>query len=99
MQGQILQQGEYNSLHRDMMVGFGRWEFDPLDIENPFPNGEGSVHLWHGAEDRIVPVIISRYLAEKLQWIHYHELPDAGHMFPLADGMADTIVRSLLLGD
>jgi len=82
-----------------MMVGFGRWEFDPLDIENPFPNGEGSVHLWHGAEDRIVPVIISRYLAEKLQWIQYHELPDAGHMFPLADGMADTIVRSLLLGD
>ena len=98
-QGQILQQGEHNSLHRDMMVGFGHWEFDPMDLENPFPNGEGSVHLWHGAEDRIVPVIMSRYLAQKLPWVQYRELPDAGHMFPLADGMADIIVRSLLLGD
>lgn len=97
--GQILQQGEYESLHRDMMVGFGTWKFDPLDLDNPFPNGEGAVHLWHGAEDRIAPVIMSRYITQKLPWIHYHELPDAGHMFPLADGMADTIVRSLLLGD
>ncbi|ONK57424.1 uncharacterized protein A4U43_C09F380 [Asparagus officinalis] len=98
-QDQILQQGEYNSLHRDMMVGFGHWEFDPTDLENPFPNGEGSVHLWHGAEDRIVSVITSRYLSQKLPWVRYHELQDAGHMFPLADGMADSMVQSLLLGD
>lgn len=95
--GQITQQGEYNSLHRDMMVGFGRWKFSPLDIQNPFPNNEGSVHLWHGAEDRIVSVAMSRYIAQKLPWIKYHELPEAGHMFPLSDGMPDTIVKLLLI--
>lgn len=97
--GQIVQQGEYNSLHRDMLVGFGTWEFDPMDLSNPFPDSEGAVHLWHGAEDRIVPAIMSRYISQKLGWIRYHEVPDAGHMLPLVDGMADAIVASLLVGD
>nr|CAD1822940.1 unnamed protein product [Ananas comosus var. bracteatus] len=51
---QIRQQGEFESLHRDMM---------------------------------------------KLPWVHYHELPTAGHMFPAADGMADVIVKELLTKD
>ncbi|KAH9738271.1 AB hydrolase-1 domain-containing protein [Citrus sinensis] len=93
------QQGEYESLHRDMMVGFGTWEFDPLDLKNPFPNNEGSVHLWHGDEDRLVPVILQRYIVQRLPWIHYHELSGAGHMFPFADGMSDTIVKAVLTGD
>ncbi|XP_020581550.1 uncharacterized protein LOC110025425 [Phalaenopsis equestris] len=96
---QIRQQGEYESLIRDMIVGFGDWEFDPMDIENPFPGKEGSVHLWHGTEDFIVPVSLSRYVSQKLPWVKYHELTHAGHLFPLADGMADVIVRKLLLGD
>lgn len=82
-----------------MIVGFGNWEFSPMDLENPFPNGEGSIHLWHGAKDLIVPVTFSRYIGGNLPWIHYHELPEAGHLFPAADGMADAIVKSLLLGD
>ncbi|KAI0491499.1 hypothetical protein KFK09_025759 [Dendrobium nobile] len=96
---QIRQQGEYESLHRDMIVGFGKWEFDPMDLQNPFPNKEGTVHLWHGTEDLVVPVILSRYISQKLRWVQYHELTDAGHMFPLADGMPDAIVRKLLLED
>ncbi|XP_010912273.1 uncharacterized protein [Elaeis guineensis] len=96
---QIKQQGEFESLHRDMMVGFGNWEFSPLDLDNPFPNNEGAVHLWHGAEDLIVPVSMSRYIAQRLSWVRYHELPEAGHMFPIADGMADAIVKTLVLGD
>ncbi|KAG0487501.1 hypothetical protein HPP92_009596, partial [Vanilla planifolia] len=96
---QIRQQGEYESLHRDMIVGFGSWEFDPMDLKNPFPNNEGSIHLWHGTEDFIVPVSLSRYISQKLPWVKYHELPDAGHLFPLADGMSDAIVRKLVLGD
>ncbi|CAA0837850.1 alpha/beta-Hydrolases superfamily protein [Striga hermonthica] len=71
------QQGVFESLHRDTMIGFGRWEFDPTDIENPFSKGEGSVHLWQGDDDRLVPVSLQRYIAEKLPWIHYHELPGA----------------------
>jgi len=54
MQHQVRQQGEYESLHRDMMVGFGKWSWSPLELEDPFPGGEGKVHLWHGAEDLIV---------------------------------------------
>ncbi|KAG6436371.1 hypothetical protein SASPL_101268 [Salvia splendens] len=31
------QQGVYESLHRDMIVAFGAWEFDPMEINDPFP--------------------------------------------------------------
>ncbi|GAV80197.1 Abhydrolase_6 domain-containing protein [Cephalotus follicularis] len=96
---QVKQQGEYESLHRDLMVGFGTWEFDPMDMENPIPNNEGSVHLWHGDEDGFVPVTLQRYIAQRLPWIHYHELTGAGHMFPYADGMCDTIIKLLLTGE
>uniref|UniRef100_A0A0A9F6S7 AB hydrolase-1 domain-containing protein n=1 Tax=Arundo donax TaxID=35708 RepID=A0A0A9F6S7_ARUDO len=95
----VRQQGEHESLHRDMMVGFGKWSWSPLQMEDPFPAGEAKVHLWHGAEDLIVPVALSRYISERLPWVRYHELPTAGHLFPIADGMADVIVKMLLLGD
>ncbi|KAJ9159790.1 hypothetical protein P3X46_025264 [Hevea brasiliensis] len=93
------QQGEFESLHRDLMVGFGKWEFDPMDIENPFPNNEGSVHLWHGDEDRMVPITLQRYVAQKLPWIHYHELPGAGHLFPYVPRVSEAILKALLLSE
>ncbi|ONM17736.1 uncharacterized isoform X1 [Zea mays] len=98
---QVRQQGEHDSLHRDMMVGFGKWDWSPLEMENPFAGGqdEVKVYLWHGVEDLYVPVQLSRYISERLPWVIYHELPTAGHLFPVADGMPDAIVRSLLLGD
>ncbi|KAK4431128.1 hypothetical protein Salat_0874900 [Sesamum alatum] len=95
-----IQQGVYESLHRDMMVGFGHWDFDPMNLENPFVDGQGSVHVWHGAEDGMVPVILQRYIAKKLPWIQYHELPNAGHLFAYADSSAkDAILNALLKGD
>lgn len=99
MQSQVLQQGAFESNHRDLMIGFGRWEFDPMDLQNPFPKGEGTVHIWHGDEDRLVPVILQRYIAERLPWIHYHELPGCGHFFPYVDGIGESILRALLLGE
>lgn len=98
-EAQVRQQGEYESVHRDLMIGFGTWEFDPMDLKNPFPNNEGSVHLWHGDEDGIVPVTLQRYIARRLRWIHYHELAGAGHMFPFADGMGNAIIKTLLSGE
>ncbi|GJT58039.1 putative alpha/beta hydrolase fold protein [Tanacetum coccineum] len=95
---QVRQQGEFESIHRDLNIGFGAWEFDPMDIENPFPNNEGSVHMWQGDEDILVPATLQRYIAQQLPWINYHELKDAGHMFPYADGMSDSILKALLLG-
>lgn len=96
---QIRQQGEFMTLHLDMIIGFGSWDFSPLDLENPFPNNKGSVHLWHGDDDAMVPVIPNRYIGEKLPWIRYHEVPGAGHMFLYADGFSDTIVKTLVLGE
>lgn len=98
-QSKARQQGEHESLHRDMTVGFGKWGWSPLEMENPFPGGEADVHLWHGAEDLIVPVSLSRHIAERLPWVRYHELPTAGHLFPVADGMGDVILRTMLLGE
>ncbi|XP_031268723.1 uncharacterized protein LOC116127209 [Pistacia vera] len=94
---QVLQQGAFESNHRDMMIGFGSWEFDPMDLQNPFPDGEGSVHIWQGDEDRLVPVILQRYIAKRLPWIQYHELQGGGHLFPLLDGMSESILKALLL--
>ncbi|XP_043700567.1 uncharacterized protein LOC122651296 [Telopea speciosissima] len=96
---QVNQQGKFESLFRDMIIGFGDWEFDPIGLENPFPHNECSVHLWQGDEDRLVPVTLQRYIAGKLPWIHYHELIGSGHMFPCIDGMNEAVVKALLLGE
>ncbi|CAO2832999.1 unnamed protein product [Amaranthus hypochondriacus] len=96
--GHSKQQGEFESLHRDMMIGFGSWEFSPMDLTDPFANKQGSVHLWQGNEDTLVPVSMQRFIAQRLSWIKYHEVEGAGHLFPFAEGMAEAILRSLLLG-
>lgn len=101
---EVKQQGVFEALHRDMIVAFGEWDCSPLELElelgNPPPGEkEVAVHLWHGADDRVVTPIMSRHIARQLPWIRYHELPDAGHLFMLADGMADRIVKTLVLSD
>ncbi|ANM60131.1 alpha/beta-Hydrolases superfamily protein [Arabidopsis thaliana] len=93
---EVRQQGIHESINRDMIVGFGNWEFDPLELENPFLNREGSVHLWQGDEDMLVPVTLQRYIADKLPWLHYHEVAGGGHFFPLAKGVVDEIVKTAL---
>ncbi|KAM0045884.1 putative dihydrolipoyllysine-residue acetyltransferase [Helianthus debilis subsp. tardiflorus] len=83
-------QGEFESLHRDLNIGFGKWDFDPLDLKNPYPSNDGSVHLWMGDEDLIVPVTLQRYIAQELEWIKYHEVTGGGHLFAFADGDTKT---------
>lgn len=51
-QEKINQQGDYESLHRDVMVGYGNWGFDPSDITNSFPENEVSVHIWQAKGDK-----------------------------------------------
>lgn len=82
-----------------MIVGFGKCEFDPMDLKNPFPDGEGAVHLWHGEEDGFVPVTLQRYIAGKLPWVHYHEVPGAGHLLSLAPDNKEAILKTLLVGE
>lgn len=90
------QQGVYESLHRDIMTGYAKWEFDPMDLSNPFPDNEGSVHIWQGGEDRIIPSRVNRYISEKLPWIQYHEVPEAGHLLIFESKHWETILRALL---
>ncbi|CAL5424012.1 unnamed protein product [Camellia sinensis] len=97
-QEKIQQQGIYESLYRDILVGYSKWDFGPLDIANPFPNNEGSIHIWQGREDRIIPSLMNRYIAEKLPWIRYHEVPDAGHLMMFNSTVCEPILRELFLG-
>ncbi|XP_031737826.1 uncharacterized protein LOC101206403 isoform X2 [Cucumis sativus] len=94
---QIRQQGEYESLHQDLNVGFSSWEFSPLDLKNPFPHNNGSIHIWQGDDDRVVSPKLQRYIAEKLPWIRYHEVSGAGHLFSYADKVYDSVITALLL--
>ncbi|XP_038701240.1 uncharacterized protein LOC119998094 isoform X2 [Tripterygium wilfordii] len=93
---QVRQQGVHESIIRDMKVSFGSWEFDIMDLQNPFPSSEVSVHLWQGDEDRIVPVALQRYIAQRLPWIHYHEVSGSGHLLPYVDGMCDAVIKTML---
>lgn len=97
IQEKILQQGEYESLYRDIIAGYANWEFDPADVQNPFPNNEGSVHIWQGLEDKIIPYSLNRYLSQKLPWIRYHEVPDGGHLLAFERNFCEAIIRDLLL--
>lgn len=85
------QQGVFESIHRDIIVSFGKWPFSPLDLHNPFI----PVHVWQGDEDYLVPAVMQRYIAQQLPWIEYHELPGHGHILCRVPGLADEIVTSL----
>ena len=87
----------FESLHRDVMIGFGNWGFSPTEISNPFPDNDGSVHIWQGYEDRIIPYQMNRYISQKLPWIHYHEVPNGGHLFIMKSSQCEDIIRALLL--
>lgn len=95
----VRQQGEADSLYKDLKIGFGSWEFDPLELGDPFPESEGRVHIWQGYEDRLVPFKLQRYVANKLPWIKYHEVPDGGHLIIHDDVFCQLIFKSLLLGE
>lgn len=91
-QAQVRQQGEFESIYRDAIIGFGAWEFDPTELKNP----EVPVHVWQGDDDLLVDVTLQRYITQQLTWIEYHEITGAGHMFMYGTGMADSIVKSLI---
>jgi pimeloyl-ACP methyl ester carboxylesterase len=96
MQKEATQQGIYESLLRDQVAMFGRWEFDPSELKNPFENGEGSVHIWHGDEDFLVPLMLQQYVTRKLPWIHLHVVPGAGHLLVGVPDLPAQILKTLL---
>lgn len=69
-----------------------------MELSNPFPQNESSVHIWQGYEDKVVPFQIQRYIAGKLGWIKYHEVADGGHLIVHYNGLCDAVLRALLVG-
>lgn len=67
-----------------------------MDLNNPLPHSNGSVHIWTGREDRVVPAEFNRFIAEKLPWIQYHEVPNAGHLIIRDAENFEAIIRALL---
>ncbi|KAL8057817.1 hypothetical protein ABFX02_04G208300 [Erythranthe guttata] len=98
-QNKIRDRTVFNSLRRDFIVAFGKWDFDPLDLQDPYPKQESMVHIWQGYEDKVVPFQLQRYVSEKLPWIRYHEVPDGGHLLVYDTAVCEAILRSLLLGE
>lgn len=91
----------FDNLRQDFMVGLRRWEFDPLKLNNPFPETDAGsiVHLWAGYEDRVVPIEYQRHVVKELPWIKLHEVPYGGHLIVYDSDVCESILRSLLLGE
>ena len=93
------QQGEHECVNRDVLVAFGKWEFDPIELSNPFSeNNKGCVQMWQSSEDRVVPIELNHFIAKKLPWIQYYTIPNAGHMVIHDDQSFEIIIRELLAG-
>jgi pimeloyl-ACP methyl ester carboxylesterase len=90
------QQGKDESQYHDMRIMFGRWDFEPFELENPFATRKGAVHIWQGDNDYLVPVVLQREVAKALPWVQYHEVPKAGHSLLGIPGQADIMIRALL---
>jgi len=89
----------FENLRGDFMLGLGKWEFDPLKLNNPFPEMERSVHLWAGYEDRVVPVELQRHVSGCLPWIKHHEVPHGGHLIVYDSEVCESVLRALLLDE
>ncbi|XP_074289252.1 uncharacterized protein LOC141614403 [Silene latifolia] len=89
----------YDNLRQDFMVGFSKWEFDPLKLNNPFLKDEGSVHLFVGHEDKVVPIELQRYVMGQLPWIKSHEIPHGGHLIVYDSEVCESVLRALLLDE
>ncbi|XP_012079773.1 uncharacterized protein LOC105640153 isoform X1 [Jatropha curcas] len=98
-QERLRQRDVFDTLRGDFMASFGDWDFDPIQLRNPFPSNESSVHIWQGYEDKVVPFQLQRYISGKLPWIRYHEVPNGGHLIVHYNGLCEAVLKALLLGE
>lgn len=74
-QQEAVRQG-WHGIARDSLLQYADWGFQINDIP-------GKVIIFHGEQDRMVPMKFSRHLMEHLQQGELHTLPDQGHFFPI----------------
>jgi pimeloyl-ACP methyl ester carboxylesterase len=63
--------GPWGAVHDYQVLG-ASWGFLLTDIKK-------KVHLWQGAEDRLIPMSQARWLADRLPSAQLHILPNEGH--------------------
>lgn len=84
---EAFRQGAHGAV-QDVAVFRQAWDFEPGDIDPP-------VHFWHGDADRIVPLLHSRYLHDRLPGSRLTLVPGEGH-FSLPVRHATAILETLL---
>ena len=68
-----------------------------MELSNPFPDNKDSFHMWQDSENRIVPIELNRFIAQKLPGIQYHEISNAGHFLVYDAKNLEAILRALLV--
>ena len=76
-----------------LIANFSRWDtvlvyrsemFAPIDADGFAPDRVSvPVRILHGDDDRLAPVGIGRYLAERIPGATYREVPGGSHMLPV----------------
>ena len=56
----------------DALIYGAAWDFDPGAIES-------AVHLWHGDDDRVVPIAMAHWVAERIPGVHANYQAGEGH--------------------
>lgn len=72
VQGSVGLVGDSELLYRN-------WAFDVTTIERP-------VHMWQGTDDRLVPAIINKTVADRMPGAVWHEVEGAGHFVAVGSG-------------
>lgn len=60
-------------VYEEALVLARRWGFSPADLRVP-------VHIWHGEQDRTVPLGMAQYLARSIPGARATFYPDEGHL-------------------
>ena len=84
MSAECFAQGS-DGLVRDSEVLYHKWEFDVGAITRP-------VHMWQGTDDRLVPEVINREVAERMPGAVWHGVEGGGHF--IAMGCVEEILRT-----
>ena len=63
----------------DSELLYRSWAFDVTTITRP-------VHMWQGTDDRLVPAIINKTVADRMPGAIWHEVEGAGHFVAVGSG-------------
>jgi pimeloyl-ACP methyl ester carboxylesterase len=78
-------------LVRDAELLYRRWAFDVKTIERP-------VHLWQGLDDKLVPDLINKEVADAMPGAVWHPVDSGGHFIAIGAGAEIFAIAASELG-